>query len=150
MLTYERLNLNGMLPSMNTTIQTNRYNCYAGARLERDYVEQVRVQVWSALKKGFISPAVQPCIMLIEFNEPDRRRDADNVESAAKFILDGCVRGGWLSGDDRSCVVDVQSRVVLDKRNKHHQLVTVIQGKAEELYGLMDDAWKILRMEGGN
>ena len=44
-----------------------------------------------------LMPVQQPCIVHMVFEEANRKRDVDNVESAKKFILDALVRSKILT-----------------------------------------------------
>ena len=52
------------------------------------------------IKAAKLLPVTPPCIVHMLFIEPNRRRDADNVESAKKFILDALVKSGVLLNDN--------------------------------------------------
>lgn len=93
------------LPSLNEVIGANRKNPYAGAKLKRDTEEQL---MW-LIKSAKLMPVTQPCIVHMLFIEPNRRRDADNVESAKKFILDALVKSGVLLNDNPRWVVGAPS-----------------------------------------
>lgn len=84
------------LPSLNEVIGVNRSNPHAGAKLKRNTEEQL---MW-CIKSAKLLPVTLPCIVHMLFIEPNRRRDADNVESAKKFILDALVKSGVLLNDN--------------------------------------------------
>lgn len=93
------------LPSLNEVIGANRKTPYAGAKLKRETEEQLLLLIKSAK----LLPVTQPCIVHMLFIEPNRRRDADNVESAKKFILDALVKSGVLLNDNPRWVVGAPS-----------------------------------------
>lgn len=82
------------LPGLNQVNAANRSNPYAGAKLKRD----VDAGICMIIKESRIKPVEHPCIVHMTFMEPGRR-DADNVESAKKFILDALVKSGIIHND---------------------------------------------------
>lgn len=88
------------LPGLNRVNDTNRTNPYAGAKLKRD----VDAGVCMIIKAAHLKPVTAPCIVHMTFMEGGRR-DADNVESAKKFILDALVKSGILQNDSPKCVI---------------------------------------------
>lgn len=96
------------LPSLNELIAANRKNPHAGAKLKRD----TDMQIGWVIANEHIAPVVGPCIVLMVFHEPNRRRDVDNVESARKFVLDALVKSGVLAGDSPRYVVGAPSFTV--------------------------------------
>lgn len=89
------------LPGLNEVIETNRRNHYAGAKLKRETDEKIQ---W-VIRAAGLKPVDFPCIVHMTFEEPNRRRDADNVESARKFVLDALVKSKVLKGDSPRWVV---------------------------------------------
>lgn len=89
------------LPGLNEVNAENRKNPYAGAKLK----SQTDAQLMRVIRLAKVQPVQHPCIVHMTFEEPNRRRDADNVESAKKFILDALVKSGVLRGDSPRYVV---------------------------------------------
>lgn len=89
------------LPGLNKVNAANRANPYMGAKLKRE----VDAGISMIIKSSHIRPVQHPCIVHMTFCEPNRRRDADNVESAKKFILDALVKSNVLVGDSPRYVV---------------------------------------------
>lgn len=89
------------LPSLNEVIAENRRNCYAGAKLKRDTEETIMAYIFCEQ----VLRVEKPCIVHMVFEEGNRKRDVDNVESAKKFILDALVRARILQGDSPKFVV---------------------------------------------
>lgn len=83
------------LPSLNEVNAANRNNRFAGAKLKRETDEALAL----VIKATRMKPVRLPCIVHMTFEEPNRRRDVDNVESAKKFILDALVKSGVLQND---------------------------------------------------
>lgn len=88
------------LPGLNEVNAANRANPYAGAKLKKN----VDAAVCTVIKAARIRPVEHPCIVHMTFMEPGRR-DADNVESAKKFILDALVKSGIIQNDSPKYVL---------------------------------------------
>ena len=89
------------LPSLNEVVAENRRNCYAGAKLKRDTEETIMTYIFCEQ----VLKVEKPCIVHMVFEEGNRKRDVDNVESAKKFILDALVRARILQGDSPKYVI---------------------------------------------
>ena len=109
------------LPGLNQVNAANRSNPYAGAKLKREVDESI----CAVIRAARIHPIQYPCIVHMTFWEPGRR-DADNVESAKKFILDALVKCGIIANDSPKYVVGSPSftRYV---RTKGSVTVTLIE-----------------------
>lgn len=115
------------LPGLNEVNAENRKNPYAGAQLKRSTDAQL-VQV---IRLAKLQSVQLPCIVHMLFEEPNRRRDADNVESAKKFILDALVKSGILRGDSPRYVVGSPSFTRYVQCGAR-VLVTIIEEKNED------------------
>ena len=113
------------LPSLNDVIAANRTNPHAGAKLKRETEEKI---LW-AIKAARLKPVQLPCIVHMIFEEPNRRRDADNVESAKKFILDALVKAGILINDNPKRVLGSPS--FTRYADGAQVLVTIIEDERE-------------------
>ena len=56
----------------------------------------------------FPSPVTISCVWV----EPNARRDPDNIEAAIKFVNDGLVQAGVLSGDRRKDIAAIRHEVI--------------------------------------
>ena len=99
------------LPSLNEVIDQNRSNRFAGAKLKKDVEEIISVYIRKALKTGGLRPITTPCIVKIDWYEKNKRRDADNIQSSQKFILDALVKTGVLPDDNRKYVTQICHRI---------------------------------------
>lgn len=123
------------LPSLNEMIAANRRNKYAGAKLKRDTEEFIIAQIFAQK----LAPVERPCIVHMVFNEPNRKRDADNVESAKKFILDALVRAKVIAGDSPKYVVASPSFTVYE-HDSAFVTVTIVEGERGYLHSLLRTA----------
>jgi len=82
------------LPSLNEVISANRRNKYAGAKLKKETQKLIEHYVKLQCKKKFARIRVN-----IDWYEPNKKRDFDNIASAKKFILDALVKCGVVPND---------------------------------------------------
>lgn len=115
------------LPGLNEITEANRRNKYAGAKLKRDTEEQII----GCIKRTGLQPIEYPCIVHMTFEEPNKRRDTDNVESAKKMILDALVRSGILKGDSPRYVVGSPSWTRYGE-GAARVLVTIVEDEKED------------------
>lgn len=53
----------------------------------------------------------------LEWREPDRSRNKDNIRAGVKYVLDGLVTAGILENDGWSEVADIDDDFIVDKEN---------------------------------
>lgn len=115
------------LPSLNEVNAANRQNRFAGARLKRQMDEALSL----VIKAAHLKPVQKPCIVHMMFEEPNKRRDVDNVESAKKFILDALVKSGVLQNDTPKYVLGSPGFTRYSEGGTR-VLVTIIEDEDEE------------------
>ena len=64
-----------------------------------------------------LRPVRNLCEIYIEWHEATKRRDADNIQSSTKFVLDAMVENGILQNDNRRHVRQVYHKIVDDERD---------------------------------
>lgn len=110
--------IHAKLPSLNEVINRDRANKFAGAVCKRDTEKIVSRYIEKALKTGELKPVSEPCTVRIDWYEKTRRRDVDNIQSGAKFILDALVNNGILPDDGRKYVTQIYHEVHDSDENK--------------------------------
>jgi len=105
--------IKGKMPGMNKLVNTNRTNKYAGAKLKKDLTDKV---YWT-IKAAGCKPAEDPTDIEIEYYEPNKRRDPDNILTAIKFILDGMVKAEILKNDGWKNIRSIREDWKLDRKN---------------------------------
>ena len=104
-------------PGMNEFVDARGVNRYAYADLKRTYTQLARMYAErAAAAQRWECPKGRVRVYML-WKERDRRRDPDNVEAGAKWVLDGCVAAGAIAGDSQRWVADVWHRVEVDKGN---------------------------------
>lgn len=96
----------GRLPSLNDYINACRSHWSKGADLKQDTETLIYWSIKSAQNKGVCHPVKKPVVVAILWHEFGQRRDADNVYSAKKYILDAMQTAGIIPNDNRKNVVD--------------------------------------------
>lgn len=103
------------LPSLNDYIMACRSNKYAGAEFKKDIEEVIGWAIRAALASGTLHKPTRPVMIRFEWHEKTKRRDADNIASAKKYILDALVKKGVLIDDSRKYVKGFYDTIIDDK-----------------------------------
>ena len=138
----QRFTIPFRLPGLNEVIGKNRSNPFAGASLKSRTDADIQ---WAIVG---IRPVKAPCIVMMVFTEPNKRRDVDNVESAKKFVLDAMVKKGVLQGDGRKYVIGDPSFTRRDNGPAKVDVTIVEDEDVEELWALLGKAEAILGGDG--
>lgn len=141
-MTEQIIRINMRLPGLNEYTRAYRSSRYAGATMKKDAERAVMAYVRAAHAK----PASDPCAIMMVFHEPDRRRDADNVEFARKFILDGLVAAGVIAGDSPAHVLCSIPLTVYGDGG--YVDVRIISGQKRDLEEMLVELYG--RIAGGN
>lgn len=113
------------MAGLNEYTRKERGNKFQGAAMKRRETERA---AWSAIA-AHVPHFAKPVSVAIEWHEPNRRRDLDNVAFAKKFILDGLVQAGVLANDDPSHVVALSDTFHVDR--EHPRIVVTITDDVE-------------------
>lgn len=106
------------LPSLNEVIRKDRTNKFAGAVYKKETEKIIARYIKKALETGELKPVSEPCNVRIDWYEKTKRRDADNIQSSQKFILDALVSNGVLPDDNRKYVMQIYHRIHDSDENK--------------------------------
>lgn len=119
------ISIPGELTDLNTYIQAERSNRYVAAKIKRHDTSYV---AWQAKVAKVPQITDYPVIISFVWYTKDARKDCDNIAFARKFILDGLVEAGVLTGDGRKFVAGFGGdRFEIDKKNPRIELsVTTI------------------------
>jgi len=94
-------------PGMNEYSSANRTNKQVGAAMKKKYTNIVSIFAKQQLridKNGFYD-------LEIEWQTKDNRRDADNIFTSIKFLIDGCVEAGVLENDSRKFIRHISNKI---------------------------------------
>jgi len=114
----------GTLPSLNDYTRACRTGARIGAAMKRKVEHAIAVYARIHHPPVFEGPV----FVTFAWHEPHRRRDADNVAFAKKFILDALVRLGVLPGDGRRYVAGFADEFHLDRADP--RVVVTIERRA--------------------
>ena len=104
------------LPSLNDVIRANRGNCYQGNYLKHKVQKKIGGYIEKAVGEGTLKEVKSyPVMVDFEWHERTKKRDADNIASAKKFILDEMVNQGIIKNDSRKYVKGFTDEIVDDK-----------------------------------
>lgn len=119
-MNINKMLIEGELTALNEFINAERRNRYIAAKIKKDetgYCQEVAEK--SELK---LQETDFPCALIITWYVKNKRKDADNIAFAKKFILDGLVEAGVLPNDNRKYV---QGFVDIVKEDKEHQRIEI-------------------------
>lgn len=106
------------LPSLNEYIGEMNNNRYKGNRLKKDMMELIQWHIYKAANDGKcrkVNPREYPVELHIEWHEKDKRRDVDNIKSAAKFLLDAMTGINLIADDGRKYISQIYDKIIDDK-----------------------------------
>lgn len=103
------------LPSLNEWWYELAANKYRGSKFKKDIEEEIGWSIKHALFCNTLHKVDKPVFINFEWHERTKRRDADNIASAKKFILDALVKNGILIDDSRKYVKGFYDKIIDDK-----------------------------------
>lgn len=102
------------LPSLNDYINACRTNKYKGAKFKDDIETYIGWAIRQAMCEGKVKPTKKPIKITFIWHERTKRRDADNIASAKKYILDAMQKQGIIPNDSRKYVKGFTDEIVDD------------------------------------
>ena len=102
----------GELTDLNTYINAERSNRYAGAKIKREMTDYITL-----LSKSLKTEIRTPVRIKFTWITKNERKDPDNVAFAKKFILDGMVTAGLLQNDGRKQIIGFKDNFGVDPKN---------------------------------
>jgi Holliday junction resolvase RusA-like endonuclease len=106
--------IEGEFTSLNEYINLERGNKFSASTVKKAETQVVRLLLCDALA---LPDDCYPLKPRFDFYTKDARKDADNVDFARKFILDGMVKAGILVDDRRKFIVGFDINLYVDKNN---------------------------------
>ena len=100
---------------MNDYTAACRSNKYVGAKFKADIEEVIGWYIRQALTLETLKKPKGAVLIHFEWHERTKKRDADNIASAKKFILDALVNMGVLEDDSRKYVKGFYDVIIDDK-----------------------------------
>lgn len=105
------------LPGLNEYTRENRSNAYQGGKFKKNVEIIIDGYISIAISKGMLRSVENPVVVHFVWHERTRKRDADNIVFAKKFILDALVRKGILKDDSRRYVIGFRDDVIDDEKD---------------------------------
>lgn len=105
------------LPSLNDYTAACRANKYVGAKFKAEVEEVIGWAIKQALTSKSLRKPSGAVMVRFEWHERTKKRDADNIASAKKFILDALVKMRVLEDDSRKYVKGFYDVIVDDKED---------------------------------
>ena len=109
--------INAKLPSLNDYVAVCRRNKYQANQFKKEVEELIGWGIKQAQVKGELKPTDKPITLYFEWHEKTKRRDADNVASAKKFILDALQTYGIIPNDSSRYVKGFQDVIIDDTKD---------------------------------
>lgn len=106
--------INEKLPSLNDYINECRTNKYKAANFKRNIENLIGYYITLSLNKGTLKPTQNPIVVHFKWHEKTKRRDADNVASAKKFVLDALQKYKVIPNDSRKYVKGFHDEIIDD------------------------------------
>lgn len=103
------------MPSLNDYTAACRSNAYVGAKFKKEVEEVIGWSIRQALTSKTLHKPNGAVMVRFEWHERTKKRDADNIASAKKFILDALVNMRVLPDDSRKYVKGFYDVIVDDK-----------------------------------
>lgn len=111
---HSHFTVNQKLPSLNDYINVCRRNKYQAAQFKREVEEVIGWAIRQAQAKGELKPTDKPICVNFEWHEKSKRRDADNIASAKKFVLDAMQKFNIIPNDNRKYVKGFNDIIIDD------------------------------------
>ena len=102
------------LPSLNEYTAACRTNAYKGAKFKADVEEVIGWAIKQAVTSKSLHKPNGAVLVRFEWHERTKKRDADNIAFAKKFILDALVKMRVLPDDSRKYVKGFYDTIVDD------------------------------------
>lgn len=105
------------LPSLNDYIDACRSNKHKGATFKKEVENIISIYIRNAKIRKKVKVTDKPIIVHFEWHEKTMRRDADNIASAKKFILDAMQKSGIIPNDNRKYVKGFTDNIIDDTKD---------------------------------
>lgn len=111
------------LASMNEYSNAQRTHWAKGAKIKKTNTQFCKMYVLMAMREGF--EILTPCKLKFKWIVPNKKKDADNIASAKKFILDGMQEAKLIQNDNLNHITGFEDEFVVDRSVKSVVEITV-------------------------
>lgn len=119
------------VPSLNDYIKACRSNKYQGAQFKRDIEQSIGYAINGAVAAGDLTPCNVQCKIIFTWHEENKRRDADNIQSGQKYILDALQTHGIIKNDNRKWVENTY-HYIIDTPGESKVVVQILPKSKED------------------
>lgn len=109
------------LTDLNTYINKERGHRQAGAAEKRKMTKKCALFVTRAMQLGVKFEF--PCRVKLTWIIPNKRKDADNIAFAKKFIFDGMVQAGFIENDNLNYIKGFSDHFMINKDEESRVIV---------------------------
>ena len=119
-----KFTIKGKLIGLNEYINIERSNRYKGAKNRKDLLIAIALEIKSQIKTEVKH---YPVRINVNWYEPNKRRDFDNIVFAKKFIGDALCKCGILKNDNLNCIYKWDDEVLFDPSNPRIEVEIIEQ-----------------------
>ncbi|MFK8242839.1 MULTISPECIES: RusA family crossover junction endodeoxyribonuclease [unclassified Facklamia] len=119
----DKLVIPGELMSLNEYISIERANRHLAAKAKKKQTNLCALYARSAKNSGLIIST--PAKLKFTWYSKNKRKDADNIAFAKKFILDGMVKAKLIENDNQKHIIGFVDEFVLDKANPRVEIEVI-------------------------
>lgn len=112
--------INGRLPGLNDYTRACRGNKFAGAKMKSEAEDLIRFVI-----RRKLTPVKGRVFLYINWVEPNKKRDMDNIAFAKKFIQDALVKEGIIQSDGWAGIAGFNDTFSVDKDNPRIEIEIV-------------------------
>lgn len=112
------------LSSMNEYSDAQRTHWTKGHKVKKTNTYYCQVHVLKAMNKGVVFNT--PCKIKFTWIVPNKRKDADNIASAKKFILDGMQQAKLIENDNLNHITGFEDVFIVDKNRTSEVIIEAI------------------------
>lgn len=113
------------MPSLNEYINACRRNPFSGASFKKKVEKDIGKAIEIYLDKGLLTPTEEPVKVSFTWVERTMKRDADNIASAKKYILDAMQTYNVIPNDNRKYVKGFSDEII--DGNENYVIVEIKQ-----------------------
>ncbi len=114
--------IKGELTDLNAYIQAERGNRFAAAKIKETETHRVKLEILNQK----VEPVGRIATMIVNWYTRDNRKDADNVQFAVKYLLDGMVKAGTVHNDSRKYTGMTSHIMHVDAQNPRVEIELVV------------------------
>lgn len=112
------------LTSMNAYSDAQRTHWTKGHKVKKNNTYICMMHVKKAMSEGVTFNT--PCKLKFTWIVPNKKKDADNIASAKKFILDGMQQAKLIENDNLNHIIGFEDVFIVDKNRTSEVIIEAI------------------------